>query len=400
MKIIAVLESGITGGGVFNQALNAIVQMGRICEDRFEFEVFSTHAGNLQDLEKLGITSTLVKLSLFDRLIALLAGKSWWRRVQARIKLVGPFEKKIIAHQGDLVYFLTQSSSMRFLQQTNFITTVFDLCHRDTPEFPEVSNFGEFQAREAHFKNNLAQALIIITESEQLSEMLARRYGVDHERCLAIPMSSATFLQDEYSLKMDLVLNKYHLNSGYFFYPAQFWAHKNHVRILEALVRLKDEGIAYQVVFAGGDKGNRVYVEEFISQNNLSEQVRFLGFVPAEDMRGLYEGSTAVVMPTYFGPTNLPPLEAWSVGKPLIYSAHLKKHSGEAAIHIDADKAEDLAQAMKKCAQGAALVASLVEHGEKRLRYFKQLHDLAEKELVNRLIQFDVRRKCWASNGP
>lgn len=395
MKIIAVLESLITAGGAFNQALNAIIQMHRICEGRFEFEVFSTHAENTKDLEKLGIKCIWVKISFVDRLIANLAKRPWWQRIQSRIKICGPFEKKIIQHKCDLVYFLTQSSRSEILQQTNFITTVFDLCHRDTPEFPEIRSFGKFQVVERHFKNNLSLALIVITESERLSDLVSRRYGIDRERCLAMPMLSSPFLHSEYSADKLVVLKKYNLDEGYFFYPAQFWAHKNHIRILEALIHLRDAGVLYRVVFAGGDMGNREHVERFVAKYLLSEQVRFLGFVPAEDMRGLYEGSVAVVMPTYFGPTNLPPLEAWLTRRPLIYSTYLKEQAGDAAISVNPDDAVELSAAMKACTD-IETAASLVELGVSRLRRIDYLRDAAEIELTNRLLQFEIRRRCWA----
>ncbi|MBE9488795.1 MAG: glycosyltransferase [Bacteroidetes bacterium] len=394
MKIIAVLESKITGGGAFNQALNAIVQMERICKGQFEFEVFSTHSENIKELEKLNVKCSFVKISFFDSLIASLAKRSGWKRIQNRLKIYGPFEKKLIQHKCDLVYFLTQSSSMEILQKTNFITTVFDLCHRDTPEFPEVSDFGEFQSREEHFKKNLSQAVIVITESELLSDLVARRYGVDRERCLSMPMSGSHYLKDNFSTEKDLVLKKYKLDEGYFFYPAQFWAHKNHIRILEALVKLKDDNILYKVIFVGGDKGNKEHVKKFVSQHCLDEQVRFLGFVPAEDMRGLYEGCVAVVMPTYFGPTNLPPMEAWMIGRPLIYSSYFKEHSGEAAISVDPDDASEIATAMRTCKE-AEDNSYLIECGALRLQQIERTQIAAEKELMNRLHQFKIRRTCW-----
>ena len=39
----------------------------------------------------------------------------------------------------DLVYFVSQNGYVDFLQSVNFIYTLFDLCHRDFPEFPEVN---------------------------------------------------------------------------------------------------------------------------------------------------------------------------------------------------------------------------------------------------------------------
>jgi len=395
MKIIAVLESPVTSGGAFNQGLNAIIQMSDICKGRFEFEVFVAHVENIKFLEKLGLKCAWFGPSRLERVIARANLKSWWQTRQGRKKNISSFEKKLVEHGADLVYFLTHSSGSEDLQQLNYITTAFDLCHRDTPEFPEVRWFGEFQAREQHFKNNLTAAFLVITESEHLSDLVSQRYGFDHERCLAIPTSPSPLLQDEFTADKSSVLKKYDLIEGYFFYPAQFWSHKNHVRILEALVLLREEGVNLRMVFAGSDQGNRKHVENLVAHYSLSEQVQFLGFVPAEHMHGLYDGCKAVVMPTYFGPTNLPPLEAWMIGKPLVYSAHLKEQAGDAAVYANPDSAMELAEAMKACCD-PEIATRLVENGTLRLHQLKQQREASEAELINRLLQFETRRKCWA----
>lgn len=398
MKIIAVLESSATSGGAFNQGLNAIMQMNRICEGRFEFEVFTSHVENITFLEKLGFDCVVFGLperSFREKLLARVKRLSWWGARQSPENIFVSLEKKLIEHGADLVYFLTHSEGPEALKQLNYITTAFDLCHRDTPEFPEVRGFGQFHNRERYFKNNLAPALLVITESEHLSDLLLRRYGIDHERCLAMPTSPAPFLQDQFNVDTRLVLKEYGLEEGYFFYPAQFWAHKNHVRILEALVLLREAGVNLRMVFVGSDQGNRSHIENLVARHLLNEQVKLLGFVPAEHMRALYVGCTAVIMPTYFGPTNLPPLEAWMIGKPLIYSAHLKEHAGEAAIYANPDSATELAEAMKACTD-PEISASLVKLGALRLRQIEQQRESSETELINRLLQFEARRRCWA----
>ena len=111
-------------------------------------------------------------------------------------------------------------------------------------------------------------------------------------------------------------------------------------------------------------------------------------------MRGLYEASAAVVMPTYFGPTNLPPLEAWLTEKPLIYSSHLKEHSGDAAISVNPDDVNELAIAMKKCAETEDM-STLIEFGKLRLLQIDEQRVATEAELTNRLQQFEIIRKCW-----
>lgn len=393
MKVVAVLENSITAGGGFNQALNAILQMQKICKGQFEFEVFTTKSENIAQLEKLGITAVVFSFSFVDKLLAKLSLNVWWQSIQGRIKCLGSFEKKMMACGCNLVYFVTPSVISPALQKLNYIVTVWDICHRDMPEFPEVRNFNQFYARDHYYQNHLSPAVVVLTDSEQLADNISRRYGVDRERLLPMPFAPAPFLESEDIQNDEAVLNKYGLEKGYFFYPAQFWAHKNHIRILEALILLKERGIKFSVVFAGGDFGNRGYIERFANQNNLKEQVHFLGFVATDDMRGLYKGCKAVIMPTYFGPTNLPPLEAWMIGKPLIYSLQFGAQTANAARLVNPDDAHDLAFAMNECSD-MQFCDAMIQKGHIRLQEINVHRKAAEDELFLRLMQFKKRLHC------
>ena len=101
-------------------------------------------------------------------------------------------------------------------------------------------------------------------------------------------------------------------------------------------------------------------------------------------------------MPTYFGPTNLPPLEAWSLGKPLIYSDHLKAQAGNAAIMINPDSAEELADAMKKIFDDSIL-KKYIARGYGRLKEIDNERKLCEDRLVLMLESFGKRRECWVN---
>lgn len=394
MKIAAVLENSVTAGGGFNQALNAILQMDRLAKENFDFVVFSSVAENIPALEKLGIATKMFKAGWKDQLLSFCAINQFGRRVQNRLRLIGDLERKLMDDQVDLVYFVTPSARSLSLQKLNYISTVWDLCHRDTPEFPEVHEFNAFHSREWLFKNSLAPSLLVLTDSDTLSDRVARRYGVDSERLLAMPFLPSPLAAQSLSCSKAEVLSRYKLEEGYFFYPAQFWAHKNHFRVLEALLKLRQRGIALEVVFSGGDQGSLFHIERFINQNSLKDQVKILGFVPSEDIRALYEGCHAVVMPTYFGPTNLPPLEAWKIGKPLIYSAHLRAHVGDAAICVNPDDSVELADAMAVCLDSETS-ASLIRSGYRRLAQIELQRTQAEEILVGRIKQFEARLKCW-----
>ena len=76
---------------------------------------------------------------------------------------------------------------------------------------------------------------------------------------------------------------------------------------MEGLKRLEElHGHKLGAVFSGGDKGNLEFVKKKAEELGLSDRVRFAGFVPEDQMPYLYRQSVALVMPTYFGPTNLP----------------------------------------------------------------------------------------------
>jgi glycosyltransferase involved in cell wall biosynthesis len=396
MKVVAVLDIPIDAGGGFNQGLTAILQMSRVCKGRFDFEVVTGIRENVTVLERLGIECDLDVESTADRLVTRLMSIPLVARIRLRFDKTWryPIERRLLARNADIVYLVGGYSVPRRLRTLNYIYTIWDLCHRDYPEFPEVRSYGAFQVREDLYQRVLKPAQTVLTDSVQLVESIARRYGVDRERMLPMPFGPAPFVTSATATPTAEVLRKYSLDAGYLFYPAQFWAHKNHVRILEALVLLRARNQRPVVVFSGGDQGNRAHVERIVATHDLGDQIRFIGFAPTEDMRGLYDGSHAVIMPTYFGPTNIPPLEAWSLQKPVIYSAHLREQVRDAALLADADDAGQLASAIEKV-RDPETCSMLIRAGTARLQELEQQRTASEQELVRRLTQFEARRRCW-----
>jgi glycosyltransferase involved in cell wall biosynthesis len=395
MKIIAIHENTIGAGGGFDQSLNAILQMQRLSINRFNFEVFTTHLNNVIFLERLGIKAVKIKISIYDRLISVISKNSFWLHLQVRLKLIGMLERKLIKHNCDIVYFTTPSNLCAVLQKLNYINTLWDICHREYPEFPEVRNFNTYHLREESYRFNLGSAIVTLTDSARLSDMATQYYAIDSKRLISMPFAPSPFIAKKHSVNSLEISNKYMLEGDYFYYPAQFWPHKNHIRILQALQILRDiNAWTPNVVFTGKDYGNLSHLKKYISKNKLESQVRIIGFVPSEDIRGLYENAIAVVMPTYFGPTNLPPLEAWSLGVPLIYSSHLAEQAGEAALLVNPDSKDELADAMMQCNK-LDVKKRLISAGYRRLAEIELQRTSAENKLCMLLHKYEVRMQCW-----
>jgi glycosyltransferase involved in cell wall biosynthesis len=128
--------------------------------------------------------------------------------------------------------------------------------------------------------------------------------------------------------RQEEILGKHGLQSqSYFYYPAQFWAHKNHFNLVEAfkLFRESSHWNGQKLAFSGADHGNKDYILSVIKHNHLEKDVLYLGFVSNDEVYTLYRNSIALVMPTFLGPTNMPLLEARALGTAVIAS-DLKGH--------------------------------------------------------------------------
>lgn len=392
MRIGAILTVTIDAGGGFNQSLNALLQMARVCGTRHTLVVYTEMSGNVEHLRKVGLEGRVVRAGLSDLWVGYANTGPIGRAVQQRLKVTGSLEAALLRDMMDVAYFVGPSARPLTLQRIPYIATVWDLCHRDFPEFPEVAEPASFHGRELAFTQTLPRAYCVITDSETLSQRVAQRYAVDRERLLAMPFAPSPFFDLPATEPATDVLRRHSLEPGYLYYPAQFWAHKNHVRLLQALRILRDRGTEVRLVFSGGEQGNRLAVEDCVRSWGL-QGVSNLGFVPAGDIRALYEGALAVVMPTYFGPTNLPPLEAWKLGKPLIYSAHLAEQAGDAALLADPDDAEDLAARIQDILS-PEVREGLVAKGTRRLAEIALRTRQAEEDLAGRLHRLEQRLQC------
>jgi len=394
VRIAVVLEDTISAGGGFNQALNAIIQIERISRGNFDCLIVSSYPENLSLLKELGVSAITFKPSLLDKIIGALGDYELTRRVLRRFKWISPFEKLLLSRECDLVYFVTPTARVACLQSINFILTIWDNCHRDFPEFPEVRSYGEFKRRE-YIYNFLPLAYLTLVDSDELAICLHQRYGVDRDRLLTMPFSPNPMLKADLSIDSKAILDEYKLKPGFFLYPAQFWPHKNHIRIVQALTLLKSQGEDPIVVFVGGDKGNQGVVMDSVTLAGLKDQILNLGFVPTDHLDALYQNCCAVVMPTYFGPTNLPPLEAWQALAPLIYSQHLAQQCNGAALLIDPDDPHTLANAMLQSKQ-TSVRNELVRCGERRLIEIDEKRSQAEVKFEAHLMSFQQRCSTWS----
>lgn len=271
-----------------------------------------------------------------------------------------------------------------------YLMAIHDLQHRLQPEFPEVSANGEWEWREYLFRNAARYATLLLADSEVGKEDILNfygPYGVTADQVKVLPFLPACYLAVDVSeSEGQRVRTTYHLPERYLFYPAQFWPHKNHARIVQALGLLKQEyRLKVPIVFCGSHTGEireRAFHEvmSISCQFGLEKEVHYLGFVPDEDMSGIYAGAVALVMPTFFGPTNIPILEAWAFGCPVLTSdiRGIREQVQDAAILVDPRSVEAIAHGIYRLWTDENLRCTLADLGRKRLASYTP-HDFRRR---------------------
>jgi glycosyltransferase involved in cell wall biosynthesis len=146
------------------------------------------------------------------------------------------------------------------------------------------------------------------------------------------------------------VVNRYHLPQRFFYLPNQFWAHKNHLRVFEAIRDLQARGTKIDLVCTGfpGDQrnlGHFATMWEKIARWGIRERVTYLGLIPHDDVLGLVRQSVCVVNPSRFEGWGIGIDEARSIGKRVLASdipSHREQNVPE-AIYFDPENVDDLA---------------------------------------------------------
>lgn len=277
------------------------------------------------------------------------------------------------------------------------ITTVWDLGQRTHPYFPEYrANHGWERLEDTYRRLPLAAKVICGTQT--LKEQIVRYYGVSPCRVAVIPFATPSFALEAAPDKLSTPprFQNGALPSQYLFYPAQFWAHKNHVGLLHALRILRDQhGIRLPVVFCGSDKGNLEYVQESAVRLKLDTDVSFLGFVTREELVWLYRHAWALAYVSFIGPDNLPPLEAFALGCPVL-AANVEgatEQLGDAALLVDPANAGGIAAAVKRLFESEAFRQDLIARGHKRAEQFTARDYI--RTVLGLLDDFEPLRRCW-----
>jgi glycosyltransferase involved in cell wall biosynthesis len=291
-----------------------------------------------------------------------------WRKIS---RFFNPVARALVGLKCSLWVFPSQNSWV-YRVNVPSIASIHDLMHRYERRFPEVSADGEFESREFRYSNMCGFADGILVDSELGKTQVNESYGLSTKKIHVLPFIPPRYVLEARELKPKAKRefeSKYRLPEKYIFYPAQFWLHKNHGRLIKAVNQVKQENPDISLVLAGSlEKNGYEPALKLINDLGLQENVVLMGYIPDEDVPEFYRRARALIMPTFFGPTNIPPLEAFILGCPVAISGTygMREQSGDAAIYFDPESVEEIAGCIRRLWSDDELCGKLIAKGKEK----------------------------------
>lgn len=259
-----------------------------------------------------------------------------------------------VAHAPSLVYPPSRAP---------LVATVHDLTVLKYPgAFPR--KWRHFHAR--GLKLILRHAGVILCDSRSTMDDLRSLTGNRDPRIRVVPLgvSPPGEVNGE---AMERVLAKYNLRAGYILFVGTLEPRKNLFRLVKAYTALSGEerGRGGELVLVGAAGWME---EKEISRLRSQPGVRWLGFLPQDELEAVYRGASLFVYPSLYEGFGLPVLEAMARGLPVVTSgtSSMREVGEGAALLVDPTDERELRRAMQRLMDDEGLREELACRGRER----------------------------------
>lgn len=257
------------------------------------------------------------------------------------------------------------------LRNTPIVATLMDAIPFVHPEWVSqrlrlLKNFA--------FKKTAQWCEEIITISEFSKLDIAEHFNIPVERITSTPLGvNQSFFERKSSEEIDRALVRHDVRKGAFIFVGTLQPRKNVRRIIEAHRRLPLAAReAHPLLIIGKyGWGDNALLDE-LNKMQLDNRGRWLNNVDNEDLLALLQSATALVYPSLYEGFGLPVLEGFASGIPVISSrtTSIPEVAGDAALLVDPESEDDIADAMLRIVEDTALATVLRGKGLERAKAF------------------------------
>lgn len=245
----------------------------------------------------------------------------------------------------DIVHSLNTGPSFFKLKKQKYVITVHDLIPL---VFPQTRPYKVFLIYKYLLPRTLRKADKIIADSNSTKSDLVKYFNVPAKKIEVIYLAA----DERFKLLTDdevrTIRQKYNLDFLFILYVGGLAPHKNLITLIKAFHKAKLKGIDHKLVIAGKKRWKYKEIFSSIDALHLQDDVIFTGYVPDEDLPGLYNAADLFVYPSLYEGFGLPLLEAMACGCPVIASnsSSLAEVVGDAGILFNPYEVDELTKSI------------------------------------------------------
>lgn len=268
----------------------------------------------------------------------------------------------------DIIHSLT-NVGLLFPGHFNKINTVFDL----SPYlFPETHTFWQSHANRYFYRFSYWNKDKIIAISNSTKIDLMRYFHIPEHKIKVIYLGIDSFYKPADTEEQTRVLNKYCIKQPFILFVGTLEPRKNIPTLLKSFYKLKKNKYPHKLVIVGRKGWRYRNIFEIISSLKLQDEIIFTGYVPEEDLPGLYSAANLFVYPSLYEGFGLPPLEAMACGCPVITSntSSLPEIIGDGGVLVNPYDFEAFTKVIQNLIDDLSLKEELIKKGFSRSRFF------------------------------
>lgn len=257
------------------------------------------------------------------------------------------------------------------------VVTVHDLGHR---RFPAAHTAAQRLYLELTARWHVRAATRLLCVSRATAADLAALYGAPAGK-LAVAYEAAAPCPPADAAHIHQAALRHGLTRPYALYIGTIQPRKNLARLVGAYARLYTQGDpGWDLALAGGSGWGSEPLHEIARWLNVAERVRFLGYVPDEELYPLLRGALFFAFPSLYEGFGLPVLEAQSCGVPVMTAnnSSLPEVAGDAALLVEPTDIDAIADAMLRLSRDEELRQRLIAAGHRNVQRFSWSKAAAE----------------------
>lgn len=280
------------------------------------------------------------------------AGENTWLAQQCRKRKIA-----LVHHAGGVIPMIRTSRP---------VLTIHDLQYLYYPEYFTKTKLNYLKVM---VPRSAETARLVLVPSEYTRRTVIERLNIDPSIVIVVPHGVSPRDGKE---AIHEIRARYDISGPFFIYPAITYRHKNHLVLIEAFAKVLKTHPDTTLVLTGAKGSMEVRIRSAIRGLGIGDRVKRLGYIPSDDLDGLYHEAVAMTFPSRFEGFGAPVLEAMARGCPVIAAdaTALPEVVEEHGCLVSPDNSDHWAQAMAEVLDDTELRNRLAKSGLERAREF------------------------------